>query len=182
MLLAALLEKADQGFLSLRNEISDGGLLIPPKQQGLPGNDNTIEAEKLFTDEELYNLFRGDPLLLGRWNAITLDAGFPEFSPEADYLRESFAYLCKILRAANINTLSEVRKFLSDMESGDKGLLQLRTIHDTFDKNTKWRMDPFSALFILVLNFKWENLKDKEDTQPGGTLKKGSDRIRGLDV
>ena len=182
VLLAALLEKADQGFLSLRNEINDEALLIPPKQPGLTENSNTVEAEKLFTDEELYNLFRGDPLMLGRWNTVAAEAGFPEFEPEADYLRESFAYLCRILRAANINTLSEVRKFLSDMESGDKGLLQLRTIHDTFDRNTKWRVDPFSAMFLLVLNFRWEDLKDKEDTQPGGALKRGSDRIRGIDV
>jgi len=182
VLLAALLEKADQGFLSLRNEIKDEALLIPPKQPGLQQENSTaIEAEKLFTDEELYNLFRGDSLLLGRWNALTLEAGFPEFKPEADYLRDSFAYLCKILRAANINTISEVKKFLAEMEEGDKGLRQLRSIHDTFDKNTKWRMDPFSALFLLVLNFKWEDLKDKEETLPGGALKKGSDRIRGFD-
>ena len=182
VLLAALLEKADQGFLSLRNEIKDEALLIPPKQQGLEQeNKNTIEAEKLFTDEELYNLFRSDSLLLGRWNALTLEAGFPEFKPEADYLRESFAYLCKILRAANINTISDVKKFLAEMEEGDKGLRQLRAVHDSFDKNIKWRMDPFSALFLLVLNFKWEELKDKPETSSNGSLKKGSDRIRGLD-
>ena len=181
VLLAALLEKADQGFLSLRNEIKDEALLIPPKQQGLEQPKTTIEAEKLFTDEELYNLFRSDSLLLGRWNALTLEAGFPEFKPEADYLRESFAYLCKILRAANINTISDVKKFLADMEDSDKGLRQLRSIHDTFDKNTKWRMDPFSALFLLVLNFKWDELKDKPETSSNGSLKKGSDRIRGLD-
>ncbi|MBR2208015.1 MAG: RelA/SpoT domain-containing protein [Synergistaceae bacterium] len=182
VLLAALLEKADQGFLSLRNEIKDEALLIPPKQQGLEQeNKNTIEAEKLFTDEELYNLFRSDSLLLGRWNALTLEAGFPEFKPEADYLRESFAYLCKILRAANINTISDAKKFLAEMEEGDKGLRQLRAVHDSFDKNIKWRMDPFSALFLLVLNFKWEELKDKPETSSNGSLKKGSDRIRGLD-
>ena len=181
VLLAALLEKADQGFLSLRNEIKDESLLIPPKQPNIEQPQKAIEAEKLFTDEELYNLFRSDSLLLGRWNALTLEAGFPEFKPDADYLRESFAYLCKILRAANINTISEVKKFLADMEESDKGLRQLRSIHDTFDKNTKWRMDPFSALFLLVLNFKWEELKDKPETSSNGSLKKGSDRIRGID-
>ncbi|MBQ7196616.1 MAG: RelA/SpoT domain-containing protein [Synergistaceae bacterium] len=181
VLLAALLEKADQGFLSLRHEIKDEALLVPPKQPGLPQANAPLEAEKLFTDEELYNLFRGDSLLLGRWNALTLEAGFPEFKPEADYLRESFSYLCKILRAANINTISEVKNFLSDMEVGDKGLRQLRTIHDNFDKNINWRMDPFSALFLLVLNFKWDDLKDKPETSANGALKKGSDRIRGID-
>ena len=67
------------------------------------------------------------------------------------------------------------------MEEGDKGLRQLRAVHDSFDKNIKWRMDPFSALFLLVLNFKWEELKDKPETSSNGSLKKGSDRIRGLD-
>ena len=182
VLLAALLEKADQGFLSLRHEVKDEALLIPPsKNPGLGQNKETLEAEKLFTDEELYNLFRSDSSLLGKWNALTIEAGFPEFKPEADYLRESFSYLCTILRASNINTISEVKKFLSDMEAGDKGLQQLRTIYNTFDKNTNWRMDPFSALFLLVLNFKWEDLKDKQETSPNGTLKKGSDRIRGID-
>lgn len=181
VLLAALLEKADQGFLSLRHEVKDEALLIPPsKQPGLTQQKETLEAEKLFTDEELYNLFRDDASSLGRWNAVTIAAGFPEFTPEADYLRESFSYLCKILRASNINTISDVKKFLSDMEAGDKGLQQLQKIHDTFDKDTKWRMDPFSALFLLVLNFKWEELKDKPETSPNGTLKKGSDRIRGI--
>ena len=182
VLLAALLEKADQGFLSLRHEVKDEALLIPPsKNPGFEQTKEPLEAEKLFTDEELYNLFRSDSSLLGRWNALTLEAGFPEFTPEADYLRESFSYLCKILRASNIDTISEVKKFLSDMESGDKGLQQLRTIYNTFDKNTNWRMDPFSALFLLVLNFKWEELKDKQEASPNGTLKKGSDRIRGID-
>ena len=182
VLLAALLEKADQGFLSLRHEMKDESLLIPPSvNPGLNQKKETLEAEKLFTDEELYNLFRTDSSLLGRWNALTIEAGFPEFKPEADYLRESFLYLCQILRASNINTISEVKKFLSDMEAGDKGLQQLRTIYNTFDKNTQWRMDPFSALFLLVLNFKWEELKDKPETSPNGALKKGSDRIRGID-
>ena len=181
VLLAALLEKADQGFLSLRNEIKDEALLVPPKQQDPSQPQKTLEAEKLFTDEELYNLFRSDSLLLGRWNSLTLEAGFPEFKPDPDYLRESFSYLCKILRAANINTISDVKKFLAEMEEGDKGLRQLRSIYETFEKNTKWRMDPFSALFLLVLNFKWDELKDKPETSPNGAFKKGSDRIRGLD-
>ncbi len=179
VLLAALLEKADQGFLDLRNEIKDEAVLIPPvKQIGQPKND-AINAEKLFTDEELYNVFKEDETLLGKWNAAAIEAGFPEFTPNADYLRESFSYLCNIFRASGIDTISEVKKFLSEIETDDKGLRQLKTIHDTFKDNTKWRMDPFSALFLLVLNFKWENLKDKDLVQLN--IKKGSDRISGID-
>ena len=107
-------------------------------------------------------LFRDDESLLGRWNAIAQEAGFPEFKPDADYLRESFSHLCGILRAAGIDTLSDVRKFIADMEDNSKGLQQLRTIHDAFRENANWRVDPFSALFLLVLNFRWDDLKDKD--------------------
>ena len=180
VLLAALLEKADQGFLSLRNEIKDEALLVPPSNNPGAGRPESLDAEKLFTDEELYSLFRDDPSLLGRWNSAVLEAGFPEFTPSAEYLRESFMHLCNILRASGIDTLSDVKKFLVDMESDNKGIRQLRTLHDTFrNNNTKWRMDPFSALFLLVLNFRWEYLKDKDLVKLN--IKKGSDRISGSD-
>lgn len=179
VLLAALLEKADQGFLSLRNEIKDEALLIPPSGQLGPKKPEAVEAEKLFTDEELYNLFRDDSSLLGRWNAAVIEAGFPEFTPSADYLRESFSHLCDIFRNSGIDTMSEVRSFLADMENDSKGLRQLKSIHDAFRSNTKWRMDPFSALFLLVLNFRWNELKDKDLNKLN--IKRGSDRISGND-
>lgn len=179
VLLAALLEKADQGFLTLRNEIKDEALLIPPSNKNQIGNSENINAEKLFTDEELYNLFKDDSSLLGKWNAAAIEAGFPEFTPDADYLRESFANLCNILRVSGLDTVSEVKNFMADMEIDNKGLRQLKTIHDTFNENSKWRMDPFSALFLLVLNFKWENLKDKDLVKL--EIKKASDRISGID-
>ena len=178
VLLAALLEKADQGFLSLRNEIKDEALLVPPNQVNRAKNAS-LDAEKLFTDEELYNLFHDDASILTKWNAAAISAGFPKFTPSADYLRESFNYLCNILRVAGIDTLSEVRKFLADMESDNKGVRQLRTIHDTFTKKANWRMDPFSALFLLVLNFKWDDLKDKDLVKLN--IKRGSDRISGTE-
>lgn len=181
VLLAALLEKADQGFLSLRNEIKDESLLVPPTNN-IHKEKESLEAEKLFTDEELYKLFRDDPSILSKWNAAVIEAGFPEFTPSAEYLHESFSHLCNILRVSGIDTLSEVRKFLADMDEDNKGIRQLRTLHNTFSrerKNAKWRMDPFSALFLLVLNFKWDELKDKDLVKLN--IKRGSDRISGID-
>lgn len=180
MALGLMLEKADAGFLTLRNEIKDEALLVPPSNQLTGNKQEPVTAEKLFTDDELYNLFRDDESLLGKWNAYALEAGFPEFTPSADYLRESFSHLCNILRVAGIDTISDVRKFLSDMQEDNKGLRQLKTIHDTFRQNTKWRMDPFSALFLLVLNFKWDDLKDKDLVELN--IKRGSDRISGQDM
>ena len=177
-LLGAMLEKADKGFLTLRDEIKEEALLVP-QQNAQTHKQEVPEAEKLFTDEELYMLFRDDESLLGRWNAIAQEAGFPEFTPDADYLRESFAHLCGILRAAGIDTLSDVRKFIAEMEDNSKGLQQLKTIHDAFRENADWRVDPFSALFLLVLNFRWDDLKDKDLVKLN--IKKGSDRISGHD-
>ncbi|MBR0151447.1 MAG: RelA/SpoT domain-containing protein [Synergistaceae bacterium] len=177
-LLGAMLEKADKGFLTLRDEIKEEALLVPPSLDGRK-KPEIPEAETLFTDEELYRLFRDDPSILSRWNKAAIDAGFPEFTPDAEYLRGSFSYLCNIFRAAGIDTIQEVRKFLADMENDDKGLRQLKTLHDTFKDNGKWRVDPFSALFLLALNFRWDNLKDKDLVKLN--IKKGSDRISGMD-
>ena len=183
VLLAALLEKADQGFLTLKREISEEALLIPPKANSASKNSQEtqiLNAEKIFTDEELYAMFRDNANLLGEWNAAAIEAGFPEFTPSADYLRESFGYLCAILRASGIDTLSEVNKFLDDMKEGSKGSRQLRVIHESFKNERKnWRVDPFSALFLLVLNFKWEDLKEKDLVAL--KIKRGSDRITGID-
>ena len=177
VLLSSLLEKADEGFLNLRKAVKDEALLVPPQLNNTTRKQEAPEAEKLFSDEELYMLFRDDESLLGRWNTIAQEAGFPEFTPDADYLRESFTHLAGILRAAGIDTLSEVRKFIADMETGNKGLEQLRTVHDAFRDNNKWRVDPFSALFLLVLNAKWEDLKTKDLVKLN--IKQGSDRISG---
>ena len=175
-LLGAMLEKADKGFLTLRDEIKNEALLIPPSAKKPP---EPVAAETVFTDEELYKVFHDDPSLLGKWNNAAISAGFPEFTPNADYLRESFSYLCEILRASGIDTLSEFRRFLDDMDNDDKGVRQLKTLHDSFSDNDKWRVDPFSALFLLVLNFRWDILKDKDLTALN--IKKGSDRISGKD-
>ena len=174
-LLGAMLEKADKGFLTLRDEIKSEALLVPPSAN----KPEQVTAETVFTDEELYQLFRDDPSLLGKWNANAIEAGFPEFTPDAAYLRESFTYLCKILHASGIDTISEFRKFLSDMDIEDKGLRQLKTLHDSFRDNQSWRVDPFSALFLLALNFRWDVLKDKDLAGLG--IKRGSDRINGKD-
>ena len=165
--------------LELRTLLQEAWATIFPRVNQTVGS---LSEKKLTRELVLLSslLEKGDDeSLLGRWNAIAQEAGFPEFTPDADYLRESFTHLCSILRASDINTLSDVRKFLADMENDNKGLQQLRTIHDTFRDNNKWRVDPFSALFLLVLNFKWEDLKDKDLVKLN--IKKGSDRISGND-
>ena len=177
--LAALLEEADEGFLSLWEEVKDIAVLVPPQDPAGPRN-TTVTAERIFDEEELYDFFKAEPNVLSRWNSLAVKAGFPIFVPAPDYLKDSFKYLYAILRAAGIDTLSEVRRFLADMEEDDRGLQQLQTIREAFAKESAaWRVDPFSAVFLLVLNLKWDTLKEKDLVQLN--IKKGSDRISGID-
>jgi len=86
----------------------------------------------------------------------------------------------KIFRAAGVDTISEVQRFLEDLEQEDRGTTQLKTIRSTFEKESGvWRVDAFSAIFLLVLNAKWDVLKNKDLLELG--IKKGSDRISGTD-
>ena len=177
--LAALLEEADEGFLSLREAARDEALLVPPAPLSERRADPVV-AERTFDEDELYAFFREDQGLLSHWNSVASEAGFPPFVPDSDYIRESFHYLYQIFRAAGIDTLSDVREFLAEADAEDRGLRQLRAVREAFgQRNVAWRMDPFSALFLLVLNFKWDVLKDKDLAKLN--IKRGSDRISGVD-
>jgi ppGpp synthetase/RelA/SpoT-type nucleotidyltranferase len=179
--LAALLEEADEGFLSLWGEVKDAAVLVPnaPEPQIIP--EPSVQAERTYSEAELYEFFNSrEGTLLNRWSSTAIKAGFPLFVPSPHYLEESFQYLYKVLRAAEIDTISEVEKFFEEMEEGDKGLLQLRTVQGAFEKeSSSWRVDAFSAIFLLVLNLKWDVLKSKDLVALG--IKRGSDRISGID-
>ena len=178
--LAALLEEADEGFLSLWEEVKDVAVLVPPQSDPEPVRDAPVAAERTYTEDELYAFFNESDNILNKWSSTAIKAGFPIFVPSPNYLKESFEYLYKILRAAGIDTISEVQRFLADLEEEDRGVLQLKTIRNTFEKESGvWRVDAFSAMFLLVLNSKWDVLKGKDLVQLG--IKKGSDRISGME-
>jgi ppGpp synthetase/RelA/SpoT-type nucleotidyltranferase len=178
--LAALLEEADEGFLSLWEEVKDVAVLVPPTPES-PVEETSVSAERTYTEDELYTLFSDGENTLNKWSSAAIKAGFPIFVPSPHYLKESFQYLNKVFRAAGIDTISEVEKFLADLEEEDRGVTQLRTIHEAFEKESgAWRVDAFSALFLLVLNLKWDVLKEKDLKQLD--IKRGSDRISGLEI
>lgn len=178
--LAALLEEADEGFLSLWEEVKNVAVLVPPTPEPKVQSDASVSAERTYTEDELYAFFSDGNNVLNKWSSIAIKGGFPIFVPSPNYLKESFVYLYKVFRAAGIDTLSEVRKFLAELDEGDRGLLQLRTIHGAFEKeSSSWRVDAFSAIFLLVLNLKWDILKGKDLVQLD--IKRGSDRISGIE-
>ena len=178
--LAALLEEADEGFLSLWEEVKDVAVLVPPVSEPEAVQDVAVAAERTYTEDELYAFFNESDNILNRWSSTAIKAGFPIFVPSPNYLRGSFQYMYKIFRAAGIDTISEVKKFIAELEEEDRGMIQLKTIRSTFDKESStWRVDAFSAIFLLVLNVKWDTLKSRDLVELG--IKKGSDRISGME-
>ena len=179
--LAALLEEADEGFLSLWEQMKDASVLVPPQSAPVEtARDASVDAERTYSEDELYAFFNESDNTLNKWNSSAIKAGFPIFVPSPNYLRESFQYMYKIFRAAGVDTISEVQHFLEELEQEDRGTTQLKTIRSTFEKESGvWRVDAFSAIFLLVLNAKWDVLKDKDLLELG--VKKGSDRISGVD-
>jgi ppGpp synthetase/RelA/SpoT-type nucleotidyltranferase len=178
--LAALLEEADEGFLSLWEEVKSVAVLVPPPSEPEPAQSVSVAAERTYTEDELYAFFSERDDTLNKWGSKAIKAGFPIFVPSPNYLKESFQYLYKIFRVSGVDTISEVRKFLAESEEEDRGTAQLKTIRSTFEKESGvWRVDAFSAMFLLVLNSKWDILKDKDLIELG--IKKGSDRISGVE-
>ena len=180
--IAALLEEADEGFLSLY-ETSKSAFPVPMAEEDVFGRAGTIEpiieAPRVYSIEELYDWFSQRPELLENWGNAALKAGFPLFVPSPDYLRGSFENLYNIFKTADIDTLEEVVKFMQSLEEYDMGVNQLQEIYDAFEKNVGiWRVDGYSVIFLLVLNIKWDTLKDRDLVALG--IKKASDRISGL--
>ncbi|MCL2767480.1 MAG: hypothetical protein FWE49_01950 [Synergistaceae bacterium] len=177
--IASLLEEADEGFLSLY-ETSKNAFPVPVTQDKdfARKEASVMDASRVYSLEELYDWFARRPEILDKLSAAALKAGFPVFVPSPDYLRTSFENLCMVFKAADIDTIEEVEKFMLSIEENDKGLKQLQSINETFEKSVNWRVDSYSALFLIALNLKWEALRDKDLVSLG--IKKGSDRINGL--
>ena len=179
--IASLLEEADEGFLSLY-ETSKNAFLVPAKEEKYfirvetPTSKDTSHE---FSIEELYGWFAQRPEILDKWSRAALDAGFPKYSPSPDYARTSFENLYTLFKVADIDTLEKVNIFMLSLEDNEMGINQLNDIYEAFEKNVGiWRVDAYSALFLLILNIKWDILKDKDLITLG--IKKGSDRISGL--
>ena len=178
--IASLLEEADEGFLSLY-ETSKNAFLVPVTEERIfAGKEvSVMDASRVYSIDELYNWFAERPEILEKWSDAALKAGFPAYAPAPEYLRASFENLCTVFKAADIDTLDEVDKFMLNLDENDRGINQLQNINEAFEKNVKnWRVDAYSALFLLVLNIKWDVLRDKDLLELG--VKKGSDRISGL--
>jgi ppGpp synthetase/RelA/SpoT-type nucleotidyltranferase len=173
--LSALLEEADEGFLSLLEAARESAMpvTVPSSPEPAPFRRKVFDraALKQYFDE------RGD--VLRRWSDAAVETGFPPFVSSQEYLETSLSYLWDILRAAEMDSMEDLDEFLRSLEEEGRGEEQISNIFKAFEKEASaWKVDGYSALFLLVLNLKWEILQQKDLVELN--IKKGSDRIKGV--
>ena len=127
---------------------------------------------------DLTTFFDEHPETVDLWSRNAVQAGFQVYLSSPEYREESLSYLFDVLRAADISTIDAFTAFIADVGREDKGLRQLQSICKAFEKEVaSWKVDAFSALFLLVLNLRWDILQKKDLVALN--VKKGSDRIKG---
>ncbi|MPL95935.1 hypothetical protein SDC9_42108 [bioreactor metagenome] len=173
--LSALLEEADEGFLSLWESARESAMPVT-----VPSSpDAALAPSKAFDRASLKEYFeeRGD--VLRRWTDAAEETGFPPFIPSQEYLETSLSYLWDILRAAEMDSREPLDEFIRSLDEEGRGKEQISTIYRAFEKEaSSWKVDGYSALFLLVLNMKWDILQQKDLVELN--IKKGSDRIKGV--
>ncbi len=177
---SALLEEADEDFHYLREAAKKLSIPVTPdKSMPISEPQRPRDMEKI-SKESLRDLFeKNDEEVYSFWAETASDAGFPRFVPDRSYVEDSLDYLFRILQASDVSSLSDLKIFLDEMGDGDRGLEQLRTVYSAFEDDiASWRVDGYSAVFLLVLNMKWEILQNKDLLGLG--IKAGSDRIKGI--
>lgn len=173
--LSALLEEADEGFLTLWESAKE--FAMPVTAPSVPAE--TPSCAKAFDRSALRQYFEEHGDIPRQWANIAAETGFPSFTPSPEYADTSLSYLWDILRAADMDTLETLEAFLQSLDVDDKGKEQIATIYKAFEKEAaSWKVDGFSALFLLILNLKWDSLQHKDLVELN--IKKGSDRIKGL--
>lgn len=201
--MSALLEEADEGFLSVWDFVRQGPLPPdgeksapprPPRElkssggagepaKGTGGQSQSAQirpAEGALSVQALRLYFETTPQGIREWNAAAAEIGYPVGVRSEEYEEKSLENLVAILRAADIASVAEFESFLSEMESDDVGRQHLRTIFRSFEREiAQWRIDSYSLLFLLVLNARWDVLQKKDLVQLG--IKGATDRIKGVE-
>lgn len=173
--LSALLEEADEGFLSLWEAAREAAVPVTAAYSPEPAP----ARQKIFDRTMLKQYFEERAEDLRRWSDAAVKTGFPPYAPSQEYLETSLSYLWDILRAAEMDSREDLDEFLRSLEEEGRGEEQISTIYKAFEKEAStWKVDGYSALFLLVLNLKWDILQQKDLVELN--IKKGSDRIKGV--
>ncbi|PKL02139.1 MAG: hypothetical protein CVV55_05965 [Synergistetes bacterium HGW-Synergistetes-2] len=172
----ALLEEADEGYFSLWESARESAMPVTPPVARVEPVGST---RRVFDRNALRQYFQEHEEIPRRWAEIASDVGFPPFRPDPAYLETSLSYLWDILRASEMDSPDEFQRFIASLEEEEKGKEQVATVYKAFEREAQsWRVDGYSALFLLVLNLKWDVLQNKDLVELN--IKRGSDRIKGI--
>lgn len=172
----ALLEEADEGYYTLWESARESAM---PVTAPVVSVESTPTSRRVFDRAALRQYFQEREDIPRRWAAIASEVGFPAFRPDADYLDTSLSFLWDILRAAEMDDPDDFQRFITSLEQEEKGKEQIATVYKAFEREAQsWRVDGYSALFLLVLNLKWDVLQNKDLVELN--VKRGSDRIKGI--
>ncbi len=172
----ALLEEADEGYFALWESARESAM---PVTAPVVAVEPVASQRRVFDRSALRQYFQEHEEIPLRWAEIAAEAGFPPFAPDADYLETSLSFLWDILRAAEMDSPDEFQRFIASLEQEEKGKEQIATVFKAFEREAQsWRVDGYSALFLLVLNLKWDVLQNKDLVELN--IKRGSDRIKGI--
>ena len=183
--MSALLEEADEGFLTVWEFLREGS--VPeegnfssrtsgsvPASQGKPTPVSLPMTEEAFSNWETVNENR-----LSRWRNLAEEVGYPFTELPPDYQKESRRNLMNLLRASGIETMQDFSSFLEGLERTGEGRAHLEAIKKSFEGELQsWRLDIWSVLFLVILNSRWAVLQSKDLASLG--IKDATERIKGV--
>ncbi len=190
--MSALLEEADEGFLTVWEFLREGSL--PEEGTYSPGAPKVVGGGAGFpversperskpvslpiTEDAFDNWETVNESRISRWQNLARDVGYPlrELSPE--YQRESRKNLMTLLRAGGIETMQDFTSFLEGLEQTGEARAHLEAIKKSFEGELQsWRLDTWSVLFLVTLNARWTVLQSKDLGALG--IKDATERIKG---
>jgi len=187
--MSALLEEADEGFLTVWEFLREGAL--PEEGNYASGISKTsggavplpVERSKPvslpMTEEAFDNWGTVNESRISRWQNLAREVGYPlgELSPE--YQKESRKNLITLLRAGGIETMQDFTSFLEGLEQTGEARAHLEAIKKSFEGELQsWRLDIWSVLFLVTLNARWTVLQSKDLGALG--IKDATERIKGI--
>ncbi len=185
--MSALLEEADEGFLTVWEFLREGSLpeegRFASGTSGVsPGGVSSSERAKPvslpMTEEAFRNWETVNDARILRWKTLTKDVGYPLAELPEEYQQESRRNLMVLLRAAGIETIQDFNAFMDGLEQTGEARAHLEAIKKSFEGELQsWRLDIWSVLFLVTLNARWTVLQSKDLASLG--IKDATERIKG---
>ncbi len=186
--MSALLEEADEGFLTVWEFLREGALpeegsVVAASAISRGGaSPPPVKAQPVMlpvTEDSFQNWETVNESRIRRWRTLAEGVGYPLSELPEEYQRESRKNLITLLRAAGIDTMQDFNTFMEGLEQSGEARAHLEAIKKSFEGELQsWRLDIWSILFLVILNARWTVLQSKDLASSG--IKDATERIKGI--